>query len=150
MYKILEILILISKYHMTQFSIASSEAVWSRAVKCKITNQRILILLTVCVFFDASLRLCFFFIFGKAVGSCVAFLTEKTESHVFDHISPRALNIMGKTCGNFAALIIFSSSIFASIQLEIYCLCKEENKETKELCWVAIYLLIKIFCNCVF
>lgn len=62
-----------------------------------------------------------FFISGKAVGSCVAFLTEKTESDVFDHISPCALN-MGKTCGNFAVLIIFSSSIFASIQLKMYCL----------------------------
>lgn len=64
----------------------------------------------------------FFFISGKAVGSCVAFLTEKTGSDVFDCISPCALNIMGKACGNFAVLIIFSSSVFASIQLEMCCL----------------------------
>lgn len=60
------------------------------------------------MFFDASLCLCFF-ISGKAVGSRVAFFTEKTESLVFDHISPRALNIVGKACGNFAVLIIFNS-----------------------------------------
>lgn len=64
----------------------------------------------------------FFFISGKAVGSCVAFLTEKAGSDVFDRTSPGALNIVGKACGNFAVLIIFTSSIFASIQLEMYCL----------------------------
>lgn len=122
---------------------------WSCVVsssKCKITDQMILILLIVCVFFDASFLLCFF-ISGKAVGSCVAFLTGRTESDVFEHISSRALNIISKTCGNFAVLIIFSSSIFASIQLETYCLWKEWNKGA---CQVAIYLLVKIFWNCVF